>query len=752
MLPAVSSVQIADGERSVAVGSTLALSVTVESIGGASEEVTWSSDPESVATVSVAGVVTGVGVGEAHVSAASTFDGSKADSVMITVVAASPAPGVPDVISAATGDEQTAVVATPVAVPPSVRVADSESIPLEGVSVTFDVTVGGGGFVPITPVITDADGLATVVNWTLGSVAGENGLRATVTGSEPSMSVTFTATGTPGAPSPATSHVRAEPATLVADGRSTSLLTVRLADAFGNDITAGGAAVTFADPDDGSIGAVQDHGDGRYTATFTAGTTAGVVTLTPRVDGIDFANATSITLIAAPAVSSVVIDQEGPSLVVGDMMQLTVTVDAIGGASDSVSWESAFPGVASVHAATGLLAAHSVGTTSVSAVSTFDPARRDSVLVTVTAAPSGDLLWTRLISAEGEEEAAAGVAVDAEENVILMFDTTSDSWGRGPRYGIGMVVAKLDPTGVSQWYRQFGTSTNDRAGGVAVDPHGNVIVTGSTYGDLGGINAGGADVFITKFDADGYIQWSRQFGTEADDHGNGVAIDPEGNILVTGTTGGALGDPPHHSYEQCFLAKYDQDGNRLWILQFGTTLYEVAHSVAISPAGDIVVAGQRHRGGALWHFDPAGDQTWTIDLGTYTSVPGIAFDWVSQLLVAGSRVDVGPQFPSIATLAKYDQTGHLVWWRSLGPAEGSYGRGVATDQRGYALVVGTTYGSLGASNPDASAFLGKYDPDGNRVWVQQFQPDARFVAVDSGGNSLVVGSSDGDVYLRKFAP
>ena len=36
VLPAVSSVQIADGERSVAVGSTLALSVTVESIGGAS--------------------------------------------------------------------------------------------------------------------------------------------------------------------------------------------------------------------------------------------------------------------------------------------------------------------------------------------------------------------------------------------------------------------------------------------------------------------------------------------------------------------------------------------------------------------------------------------------------------------------------------------------------------------------------------------------------------------------------------------
>jgi filamin/ABP280 repeat protein/calcineurin-like phosphoesterase family protein len=63
--------------------------------------------------------------------------------------------------------------------PPSVKVSDGTGAALAGVSVTFTVLAGGGAVAP-TSRITDAKGVATVDNWTVGSVAGTNTLRAGV--------------------------------------------------------------------------------------------------------------------------------------------------------------------------------------------------------------------------------------------------------------------------------------------------------------------------------------------------------------------------------------------------------------------------------------------------------------------------------------------------------------------------------------------------------------------------------------------
>jgi hypothetical protein len=49
------------------------------------------------------------------------------------------------------------------------------------------------------------------------------------------------------------------------------------------------------------------------------------------------------------------------------------------------------------------------------------------------------------------------------------------------------------------WTQQLGTSSYDVSHGVSADGLGNVYITGSTYGSLGGPNAGGRDAFVAKF-------------------------------------------------------------------------------------------------------------------------------------------------------------------------------------------------------------------------------------------------------------
>lgn len=67
----------------VAVGATVALTATLTPSGSV-DPVKWSSDNESVATVSGTGVVTGVAKGTAVITATSGFEG---DNVTVTVTA-----------------------------------------------------------------------------------------------------------------------------------------------------------------------------------------------------------------------------------------------------------------------------------------------------------------------------------------------------------------------------------------------------------------------------------------------------------------------------------------------------------------------------------------------------------------------------------------------------------------------------------------------------------------------------------------
>jgi len=151
-------------------------------------------------------------------------------------------------------------------------------------------------------------------------------------------------------------------------------------------------------------------------------------------------------------------------------------------------------------------------------------------------------------------------------------------------------LTKFDGNGNEVWTTRIGTNCGDAGVGVATDKAGNVYVTGSTEGDLGGTNAGKSDAFLSKLDPSGDEVWTRQIGTSTHEQSKSVAVDASDNVYISGWTYGDLGGPGEGPCD-VFLAKFGSDGNELWTTQIGTVRNDRSASVAVDAAGNVYISG-----------------------------------------------------------------------------------------------------------------------------------------------------------------
>jgi len=157
-------------------------------------------------------------------------------------------------------------------------------------------------------------------------------------------------------------------------------------------------------------------------------------------------------------------------------------------------------------------------------------------------------------------------------------------------FGICSACAQTE---VKVWSKLVGTPLQDCAGGVAVDPSGNMVIGGATLGSLGGQSAGTFDVFAGKYDPSGNELWLAQRGTIDIEYGwdnvntgvaGGVATDPFGNVYVVGRTDGALDGNANLGKFDFFVVKFGPSGQWLWTKQDGTANDDNARAVATDGA------------------------------------------------------------------------------------------------------------------------------------------------------------------------
>ena len=245
------------------------------------------------------------------------------------------------------------------------------------------------------------------------------------------------------------------------------------------------------------------------------------------------------------------------------------------------------------------------------------------------------------------------------------------------------------------------------------------------------------------------------------DHANGVTVDAAGNVYVVG--------PTHYSNDDdnedgMVTIKYDKHGMKLWSTRFpGILLTGTAPSIAVDAAGNVYVAGRKHRDVAPWAFpcdfvtvkyNSAGVQQWSkIYVGPRTRCLSVylAIDPASNVYITGASIsDPGeePDFygPTDITTIKYDKDGNQKWihrYNGAAPADfDDSPSGILADATGNVYITGTSQ-----KDGRISCTTIKYNTEGAEQWVQRYNVSAsssdagKDITMDAAGNIYVASEN-----------
>ena len=283
---------------------------------------------------------------------------------------------------------------------------------------------------------------------------------------------------------------------------------------------------------------------------------------------------------------------------------------------------------------------------------------------------SGNEIWAQQAVGITNNYSRA-IAVDAAGNSYITgyLGGGSNTFGAFTITHPGAFVVKYDSSGVVQYATSLATNGGVDAYGIDIDAWGNAYVTGYLQGQdiIAGqtfTSTGDRDAFLIKVDAAGNFEWLKQTQSIAGTHayGRGVAVDVQGNPIITGDFDDFIIIGPYTLSgmggfgTEAFVIKYDSAGNPLWAKQ------SLAATAFASNTQAFAI---------------------TSDLNSNACITGVYRDTVNF------GTQGLPDFGTQTFVVMYDSSGNSNWAiGSRGGNVGAFGYGISTDHNGSYFIAG----------------------------------------------------------------
>ena len=320
--------------------------------------------------------------------------------------------------------------------------------------------------------------------------------------------------------------------------------------------------------------------------------------------------------------------------------------------------------------------------------------------------PSGTLNWIRTgggiygdyahcLSCDGSSNVYIAGEIEGDYSTLITFPGSAITLNcKGDN---DVFVAKYNLSGTLIWAKRAGGNHSDKALGVTSDSAGNVYICGlftdtATFGNTTIYGQGGKDLFIAKYDVNGNFVWVRQAGSSGREEAKSIKCDRDGNVYVCGmySNGCVFGNQTLTSpngYFNSFLAKYAPDGTLNWVKTGGGDYDDVAWALTISNDGKIFITGE-FNAYALF--------------GSYH-------------ITTSGNADI--------FVACYDSSGNVQWVTKAGGALIDRARGIGCDGINIYITgqfgLSANFGSYSVAGVDSSEiFMTKLNHEGVFQWVK----------------------------------
>ena len=275
------------------------------------------------------------------------------------------------------------------------------------------------------------------------------------------------------------------------------------------------------------------------------------------------------------------------------------------------------------------------------------------------------------------------------------------------------------------WSEQFGTSSLDASLGLSIDNSGGVYLTGYTSRSFEDNSIIGQTPYLAKYDVDGHRQWIVQDTSFDDSVAVGVSADGLGNVYQSGDFNSIVDDCCD---SDAFLSKYDAAGNLLWRSTLRNDFDERFVTVSSDQIGNIFIAGQTW-GGIV---TPNPIRLPDVFVAKYNTLGDLIWlrefgsdDYEDEAAAVsadglGNAYVVGLLDAEDGFVSKFDSDGVQLWTARL---DNAHSAGVFADGLGNVFVSGIALETLDSPdglNSGVGTFLAKYNDAGGLLWVRQF--------------------------------
>ena len=362
--------------------------------------------------------------------------------------------------------------------------------------------------------------------------------------------------------------------------------------------------------------------------------------------------------------------------------------------------------------------------------------------------------WTSLFnSSSNDNDEVASMSVDVSGNVYVTgYSIVSGS-------NKDFITIKYNSAGVSQWIARYNNpdmNDDDEAISLTTDAQGNVYVTGFSQG-----NGTFKDFLTVKYSPAGNELWvARYNGTGNDDDiAVSVKVTNSGNVIVSGTSVGDL------TSEDYLTIMYNSNGVEQWTARYNNDLVDdidIAKSMTIDGFGNVYVTGfsyglSKNEDYAVVKYNSSGTEQWVARYNgpsdSYDISTDIITDISGNVYVTGYSYDT-LSFEDYATI-KYNSNGEQQWLAKYNGASDKFdiAASLTTDNAGNVFVTGYSYNDV--SSEDYATI--KYNSNGEQQWISLYNGTgndfdiATSIKSDVNGNVYVAGYSYGTGTQEDFA-